>query len=93
MIKYCKFAGIGIIPYSVLGYGKLSRPLESATTEWWESFKKTPFIHQQDEAEREIIRCVEQVARDKGWLMSQVAIAWVGDAVTSPLVGISSVRS
>jgi aryl-alcohol dehydrogenase-like predicted oxidoreductase len=92
MIKYCEFAGIGLIPFSVLAYGKLSRPLEGATSERWDAFKDTPFIHKQDEAEREIIHRVEKVAKDKGWLMSQVAIAWVGATVTSPLVGISSVR-
>jgi aryl-alcohol dehydrogenase-like predicted oxidoreductase len=43
------------------------------------------------ECEDEIVRRVEKIAKDKGWLMSQVALAWVGDVVSSLLIGVSSV--
>jgi aryl-alcohol dehydrogenase-like predicted oxidoreductase len=92
MIKYCKFAGIGLIPYSVLGYGQLARPLGTTTTRG-EFLNGQPWVGKAQESEDEIVRRVEKVAKDKGWLMSQVAIAWAGDVVTSPLIGISSVRA
>jgi diketogulonate reductase-like aldo/keto reductase len=34
---------------------------------------------------------VEEIAKKRGWLMSQVALAWIGEKVTCPLVGVSSV--
>ena len=39
----------------------------------------------------ETIRRVEKVANDKGWKMSEVAIAWINKRVTSPIIGFSSV--
>jgi aryl-alcohol dehydrogenase-like predicted oxidoreductase len=37
------------------------------------------------------VRRVEKIAGEKGWTMSQVALAWIGEKVTSPIVGFSSV--
>jgi aryl-alcohol dehydrogenase-like predicted oxidoreductase len=93
MIKYCKFAGIGLIPYSVLGYGQLARPLGAGSTKRAEYSSGKPWVGRPQECEDEIVRRVEKVAKDKGWLMSQVALAWAGDVVTSPLIGVSSVRA
>jgi aryl-alcohol dehydrogenase-like predicted oxidoreductase len=35
---------------------------------------------------------VEKVAKDKGWKMSEVALAWVNKRVSSPIIGFSSVE-
>lgn len=35
---------------------------------------------------------MEEVAEQKSWTMSQVALAWVSRRVTSPIVGFSSVE-
>jgi aryl-alcohol dehydrogenase-like predicted oxidoreductase len=35
---------------------------------------------------------VEEVAKQKSWTMSQVALAWVSRRVVSPIVGFSSVE-
>jgi hypothetical protein len=48
---------------------------------------------QPPEWDDEIVRRVEALAKDKGWTMSQVALAWIGEKVTSPIVGVSSVRA
>jgi aryl-alcohol dehydrogenase-like predicted oxidoreductase len=86
MIKYCNFAGIGIIPYAVLNFGRLARP-RGETTQRADMWLRGPL----KEAEEEIVRRVEELAAKRGWLMSQVALAWIGTKVTSPLVGVSSV--
>lgn len=39
-----------------------------------------------------IIHRVEELAKKKGWTMSQVALAWVSRRVASPIVGFSSVE-
>ncbi len=41
-------------------------------------------------ASQEIIRRVEELAKKKGWKMSHVALAWINQRVTSPIVGLSS---
>lgn len=35
---------------------------------------------------------MEEIAKKKGWTMSQVALAWVSRRVSSPIVGFSSVE-
>lgn len=40
----------------------------------------------------EIIGRVEKLAEKKGWTMSQVALAWSLERVTSPIIGFSSVE-
>jgi aryl-alcohol dehydrogenase-like predicted oxidoreductase len=90
MISYCKFNGIGIIPYSPLHFGRLARPVGTETARS-EGREDNPWVSPPTEWENEIIRRVEKVANDKGWKMAQVAIAWVNSKITSPLIGISSV--
>ena len=41
--------------------------------------------------ENEVVRRVEKVASDKGWAKSQVALAWIGEKVTTSIVRFSSV--
>ncbi|KAI5824383.1 Aldo/keto reductase [Schizophyllum commune Tattone D] len=75
MLAYCKYHGIGIIPWSPLAGGLLARPRNKA-----------------DEVDAEIIKRVEEVAKKRGWTMSQVALAWAQRSVTSPIVGFNSVK-
>jgi versiconal hemiacetal acetate reductase len=67
MIRYCEFAGIGVIPYAALGFGKLARPLGSdETTRFHAQGRFMPWFAKSAEAEDEILRGVEKVAKDKG---------------------------
>ena len=102
MNRYCNLTGVGLIPWGPLARGFLARPLESkeklATTKRSEveygnavvtsSIRYPPPITSADE---EIISRVEKLAKEKGWTMSQVAMAWIGKRVTSPIIGFSSV--
>jgi aryl-alcohol dehydrogenase-like predicted oxidoreductase len=96
MNAYCKFAGIGIIPWSPLNGGQLARPMDSKatsrSTSQQEMVKGTIHEHKSQEWEDEIVRRVEKIAHAKGWTMAQVSLAWINEKVTSPIVGISSVR-
>ncbi|KAL1724959.1 NADP-dependent oxidoreductase domain-containing protein [Schizophyllum commune] len=89
MLAYCEYHGIGVIPWSPLAGGALARPLnseETARSKLNSAFTKT------DEADHEIIKRVEEVAKKRGWKMAEVAIAWVQRRVTSPIVGINSIN-
>ncbi|KAG7087284.1 hypothetical protein E1B28_013262 [Marasmius oreades] len=91
MHAYCKFNGIGIIPWGPLCGGVLARP-EQVETVRKESFKGSVWEHKAFEADREIIHRVEELAETRGVPMAQIALAWVGSKVTSPIVGIASIK-
>jgi aryl-alcohol dehydrogenase-like predicted oxidoreductase len=93
MNAYCKFAGIGLIPWGPLNRGQLARPLSAQSTTREESMKHLVPERRIPEWEKEIVRRVEKVAKEKGWSMAQVSLAWINDKVTSPIVGFSSVSN
>lgn len=70
-----------------LSEGKLARPLSAGGT--------TARSAGDGDLRREsveIIQRVEELARRKGWTMSQVTLAWMQKRVTSPIIGFSSVE-
>jgi len=91
MHPYCAHTGVGVIPWSPLARGKVTRPWGdqgSGGRAQTDEFGKT--LYRQDEdANRAIVDAVEQVATDRGVSMAQVALAWVSgkDAVSAPIVG------
>jgi aryl-alcohol dehydrogenase-like predicted oxidoreductase len=91
MNAYCNFAGIGIIPWGPLAAGKLARPYNAEATTRADATKSYPWYKPDEEWQGEIVNRVEKLAKEKGWTMAQVALAWIGDKVTSPIVGFSSV--
>ncbi|KAI5892493.1 Aldo/keto reductase [Schizophyllum commune H4-8] len=91
MIAYCKYHGIGLIPWSPLAGGALARPVSSEETPRWKSLT-TYGINKQYAIDAEIIKRVEEVAKKRGWAMSQVALAWAQRTVDSPIVGFNSIK-
>lgn len=87
MIPFCNAHGIGIIPWGPLQAGDLSAPIGSR------SARRDATTRKYSPADTEIISRVEKVAKDKGWTMTQVALAWVNKRVSSPIVGMSSVST
>ena len=73
MIAYCKYHGIGLIPWSPLSGGALARPVSSEETPRWKSFNAYG-INKQYAIDAEIIKRVEEVAKKRGWAMSQVRV-------------------
>ncbi|KAG8748958.1 hypothetical protein FRC11_011702 [Ceratobasidium sp. 423] len=94
MIPTLEMFGAGLIPWSPLSQGVLSRPysqtsLRSETSPFSFLWKKTK------EDNKEIILRLEQIAKNRGISMSQVAIAWTlsKDAVTAPVIGTTSLKN
>ncbi|MBC7807919.1 MAG: aldo/keto reductase [Akkermansiaceae bacterium] len=91
MMGLCKAEGIGVIPWSPLARGYLTRAWdERRSTERSETdvFGKTLYVST-EEADRKIVERVEQVATAHAVPMAQVALAWMlqKDPVTSPIIG------
>ncbi|OAX32990.1 Aldo/keto reductase [Rhizopogon vinicolor AM-OR11-026] len=91
MHAYCKYNGIGIIPWYPMASGVLARPVGTETPRT-NSAKGTPLEFKLIGGDTTIINRVEELAKKKNCKMSQIALAWVGSKVTSPIVGINSVR-
>ncbi|KAJ7859795.1 NADP-dependent oxidoreductase domain-containing protein [Mycena olivaceomarginata] len=92
MIPYCKAHGIGLIPYSVLAGGNLTRPVDEQSLRS-QTNKGTAFEYKLTDADKAIIGRVQEVAEKKGCTMSQVALAWVQLKVDSPIIGLGSVKN
>ncbi|KAG5652220.1 hypothetical protein H0H81_005762 [Sphagnurus paluster] len=91
MNAYCNYHGIGLIPWAPLAAGALARPLTISTTRS-DSSKGTPFEIKHSAADEAIVKRVEELAEKKGVKMGQIALAWVGAKVASPIVGFNSVQ-
>ncbi|KAK0476964.1 NADP-dependent oxidoreductase domain-containing protein, partial [Armillaria novae-zelandiae] len=89
MLDYCKYHGIGIIPWAPMAGGYLTRPLDESTKRSASGGFPKPKL---TEADKIIIDRVEEVAKRCGVSMAQVALAWVSSKVVSPIVWISSVK-
>src|ERR1700734_4022446 len=88
MLGLCADQGVGVIPWSPLARGKLTRPWDEATTrKETDDFGR---ILYRDE-DRVIVERVLEVAAKRELSPAQVALAWLlrNPAVTSPIVGVT----
>jgi aryl-alcohol dehydrogenase-like predicted oxidoreductase len=91
MHPYCRATGVGVLPWSPLARGRLTRPWESGgsgSRADTDEFGKTLYRAQED-ANRAIVDAVAAVAAERDVPLAQVALAWVAgrEAVTAPIVG------
>ncbi|WP_432570630.1 aldo/keto reductase [Kineococcus sp. SYSU DK005] len=86
MLPLCADEGVGVIPWSPLARGKLTRDWDAATNRSEkDEFGKTLY---RDSDER-IVQAVARVAGRRGVPRAQVALAWVArnPVVVAPIVG------
>jgi aryl-alcohol dehydrogenase-like predicted oxidoreductase len=91
MFGLCAAEGIGVIPWSPLARGRLTRPWEAAeSTRRGETdeFGKTLYA-KSEESDCQIVSEVGRIAAARGIAPAQVALAWVlsKSVVTAPIVG------
>ncbi len=88
MLPLCAAEGIGVIPWSPLARGRLTRPwgTETARTET-DEFGKT--LYHDDAADKAVVEAVAKVAEARGVTRAQIATAWVlqKPMVTAPIIG------
>ncbi|WP_104163520.1 aldo/keto reductase [Cryobacterium sp. N22] len=91
MLPFCLDQGVGVLPWSPLARGKLTRDWHDTTDRSeTDTFGQTLY-KQHEEGDREIAAAVAQVAAERAVPRAQVALAWVRQqpAVTSPIVGVT----
>jgi aryl-alcohol dehydrogenase-like predicted oxidoreductase len=91
MLPLCKADGIGVLPWSPLGGGKLTRPWGEQTKRNTTDRYNKSMYDDPNSTDREVVAAVEKLAKERGLPMAQIAMAWLlgKDMVTSPIVGVS----
>ena len=86
MLPFCLDQGVGVIPWSPLARGRLTRPWHSTTSRSQTDEYGKNLYSDEDEA---IVDAVARVASARGVPPAQVALAWVlaQPAVSAPIVG------
>jgi aryl-alcohol dehydrogenase-like predicted oxidoreductase len=95
MLPLCEKEDIGVIPYSPLAGGHLTRPHEEVnTTARGETDQISAELPYQEGGGRTINERVEEFADEKGVTMAQISLAWLlhKDWVTAPIVGTTSIE-
>lgn len=91
MLPLCAAEGIGVLPWSPLARGRLTRDWnESSNRNETDEVSKRLYTSMED-VDRQIIERVAEIATERGIPRAQVALAWVAQnpVVTAPIVGAS----
>jgi aryl-alcohol dehydrogenase (NADP+) len=88
MIPFCADAGVGVLPWSPLARGRLTRDRDVSTNRLeTDEYGKTLYR----DGDRAIVDTVAEVAQSRGVSRARVALAWLmsNPAVSSPIVGLT----
>jgi aryl-alcohol dehydrogenase (NADP+) len=88
MLPLCDDLGVGVIPWSPLARGRLTRPWQESTLRSeTDTFGQNLYL----DSDQQIVQAVLDVASARGVPAAQVALAWVSSnpVVTAPIVGMS----
>jgi 1-deoxyxylulose-5-phosphate synthase len=89
MLPLCREDGIGVIPWSPLAKGLLTRDWNEQTARSSNDQVAKTFYSKTADADRKVVERVAEVAAKRGIPRAQVALAWVlqKEPVTAPIVG------
>lgn len=91
MIPLCLDQGVGLMPWSPMARGRLTRPHGQQTERTKTDISGQSFYKATEVEDGRVIDVVEQIAGERGVPMAQVALAWVlaQRGVSAPIVGAS----
>jgi len=86
MLPLCLDQGVGVIPWSPLARGRLTRDWDATTARSQSDQFGSSLYNDED---RRIVDAVAKIAESRGVSRAQVALAWLlrQPAVTAPIVG------
>jgi len=91
LLPMCADMGVGVVPYSPQGKGRLARP-------WGQQSHRSDVDHVvqafDSPLDQPVVDAVHQVAEARGDSMAQVALAWVlhNPVITAPIIGATKPR-
>ena len=91
MMPLCVDQGVGVLPWSPLARGRLTRPWAERTRRTDTDPYGNKLYESTEDADRRVVECLSEIAAARGVPKAQVALAWVAHKpyVTSPIVGAS----
>ena len=94
MHPMCLDEGIGVLPWSPLARGALTRPWGNTTDRTAGDEFGAGLYRTDEKANQAIVEAVAAVAEQRGVSRAQIALAWVRQqaAVTAPIVGATKVQ-
>ncbi|WP_349261569.1 aldo/keto reductase [Actinocrinis sp.] len=91
MLPLCADQGVGVIPWSPLARGRLTRDWDESSERGASDRFASNLYH---EGDRRIVEAVAAIAQRRGLPRAQVALAWVSrnPVVTAPIVGATKLQ-
>lgn len=88
MLPLCQDQGVGVMPWSPLARGRLTRPWDSSTSRTETDGFGAKLYRDEDQR---VIEKVLALAEQRGVPAAQVALAWLlaQPAVTAPIIGVT----
>lgn len=89
MLPYCKEEKIGVIPWSPLARGRLTRDWETTSVRSENDAFGEYLYKATAEADQKVVEAVKEVAENRGVPRAQIALAWVlqKQPVSAPIIG------
>ncbi len=91
MMPLCMDAGVGVLPWSPLARGRLTRDWETESERSKTDLFGASLYKGMEDADRAVVERVGVIAKQRGVPRAQVALAWVlqKPGVSAPIVGAS----
>ncbi|KAH9177490.1 aryl-alcohol dehydrogenase [Lactarius sanguifluus] len=85
--------GVGIIPWSPLARGLLTRPFKTDEVSTRSGTDSLLASYLEGVGTQEIVNRVEEISKKRGISMAKVTLAWSLTRVTAPIVGSTSIKN
>jgi aryl-alcohol dehydrogenase-like predicted oxidoreductase len=95
MLPLCRDQGIGVIPYSPLASGRLTRDFESETTLRSETDQIAKYKYDATaDTDRQVVQRVAELAERHGVPRVHIALSWLlqKQPVVAPIIGATKIR-
>jgi aryl-alcohol dehydrogenase-like predicted oxidoreductase len=91
MLPLCADQGIGVMPWSPLARGRLTRDWDATTTRTQSDLYGRQLFAVASESDRQIVERVARIASRRGVPRAQVALGWLmqNPLITAPVVGVT----
>jgi aryl-alcohol dehydrogenase-like predicted oxidoreductase len=94
MYPLCADEKVGVLPWSPLARGRLTRDWDETTTRQDTDTYGGTLYKQAEESDRKVAEAVAAIAAERGVPRAQIALAWVSanPVVTAPIVGATKLN-
>jgi 1-deoxyxylulose-5-phosphate synthase len=91
ILPLCADEGVGVIPWSPLARGRLTRDFDATTERQKTDGYGNTLYDKTADADRAVIEAVAKIAQERGIPRAQVALAWViqKPQISAPIIGAS----